>query len=36
MSVESKLEKIRKNIFGAAPGTITVVAVDDTNMPAQD
>ena len=36
MSVESKLEKIRKNIFGAAPGTITVVAVDDANMPAQD
>lgn len=36
MSIESKLEKIRKNILGAAPGTITIVAIDDTNMPAQE
>jgi dynein heavy chain, axonemal len=36
LSVESKLEKIRKNMLGAAPGTITVVAIDDTNMPATD
>ncbi len=35
MSIEAKLEKIRKNILGAAPGTITIVAIDDTNMPAQ-
>ncbi len=36
LSVEGKLEKIRKNILGAAPGTITIVAIDDTNMPATD
>jgi len=35
LAVESKLEKIKKNMLGSAPGTITIVSIDDTNMPAQ-
>lgn len=36
LSVESKLDKIRKNMLGASNGTYCVVAIDDTNMPAQE
>ncbi len=36
LSVESKLDKLRKNMLGAANGTFIVVAIDDTNMPAQE
>ena len=34
LSIESKLEKIRKNMLGAPAGSVCIVAIDDTNMPA--
>ena len=34
LSVESKLDKLKKNTLGAAKGTFCIVAIDDTNMPA--
>ena len=34
LSVESKLDKLKKNTLGAAKGTYCIVAIDDTNMPA--
>jgi dynein heavy chain len=33
LAIESKLEKIKKNLLGGKPGEVTVVAIDDTNMP---
>lgn len=36
LSVESKLDKLRKNMLGAVNGTFCIVAIDDTNMPAQE
>ena len=35
-SVESKLDKIRKNLLGPASGKINIIAIDDTNMPAEE
>jgi ABC-type iron transport system FetAB ATPase subunit len=34
-SVESKLDKIRKNLLGPGSGKINIIAIDDTNMPAE-
>jgi dynein heavy chain len=33
LAIESKLEKIKKNLLGGKPGEICIVAIDDTNMP---
>lgn len=35
-SVESKLDKIRKNLLGSVNGKVNIVAIDDTNMPAEE
>lgn len=34
LSVESRLDKIRKNILGSSNGSVSIVSIDDTNMPA--
>ena len=33
LAIESKLEKIKKNLLGGKVGEVMVVAIDDTNMP---
>ena len=35
LSIEGNLGKIRKTLLGAPSGSVCVVAIDDTNMPAE-